>query len=98
MTLRELAIETFIDGCVGETVAAVDAAREAAAEPNPALAAILTKIADDESRHAALAWQIVAWCVRQDGSILDELHVEPSPAYDDVLREVVQPCLEALAA
>lgn len=94
MRLRDFAIETFVDGCVGETVAALDAAREA--EAQPALAAIFTKIADDEARHAALAWQIVAWCVKQDPSILDELHVENAPA--DVMREVVRPCLAALAA
>ena len=94
MTLRELAIETFVDGCVGEMVAALDAEREA--EATPALAGVLRQIAVDEARHAALAWQIVAWCVRQDSSILADLTVENAPA--DVMNEIVAPCLAALAA
>lgn len=95
MTLREVAIETFVDGCVGETVAAIEASREAEGAA-PALAAILRRIADDEAAHAALAWQIVAWCVRQDRTIIDELVVDNAPA--DVMRDVVGPCLAALAA
>jgi hypothetical protein len=94
MDLRAFAIETFVDGCVGETVAALEASREA--EAQPALSDIFQKIAGDEARHAALAWQIVAWCVKQDPSILDELQVENAPA--EVMREVVRPCLAALAA
>jgi hypothetical protein len=95
MSLRDFAIETFVDGCVGETVAAIEAAREAEVA-EPVLANVLTKIAADEARHAALAWQIVAWCVGQDASILDALHVENAPA--EVMREIVTPCLVALAA
>lgn len=96
MALRELAIETFVDGCVGETVAAYEAACEAEVEHDPAVAAVLAKIAEDEARHAELAWQIVAWCVAQDRSILAELYVEN--AREDVMCEVVAPCVAALAA
>lgn len=96
MTLRELAIETFVDGCVGETVAALEAAREAAAESNPVIADKLRAIANEEATHAALAWQIVAWCVRQDRTILDELYADN--ADPDVMREVIEPCVAALAA
>ncbi len=62
-TTREaLARETFADGCVNETIAALEA-RRAAAHAEPALAAVLAGIADDEERHAELAWRIVAWCL-----------------------------------
>jgi rubrerythrin len=96
MTLRELAIETFADGCVGETTAAYEAACEAEVEPDPEVRAVLAKISEDEARHAELAWQIVAWCVAQDRSIVNELYVEN--AREDVMREVVAPCVAALAA
>jgi hypothetical protein len=95
MTLHELAIETFVDGCIGETVAALEAEREAAEAP-PALAGMLRTIAAEEATHAALAWQIVAWCVQQDRSILDELYADNAPA--DVMREIIAPCVAALAA
>ena len=57
---------------------------------------MLEQLAEDEARHAELAWQIVAWCVRQDASILGDLTVENAPA--DVMNEIVAPCLAALAA
>jgi len=88
--LRALAIETFVDGCIGESGAALEAYEEAAA--NPRLASVLERIAEDETRHAELAWQIVQWCVQRDRAILDAL-VAPD---DDLGREVIAPCLEAL--
>ncbi len=54
---------TVLEGCVGETLAARQAneSREAATEP--AVRAALARIADDEARHAELAWQVVAWAL-----------------------------------
>jgi hypothetical protein len=121
MDLRAFAVETFIDGCIGETAAALEAERAAATCVDPAVAAILRTIATDEARHAELAWQIVAWCVRVDPSILDDIREasDAKPlidddgdlapygvlgsrarriAYDDVMRDVVAPCVAALAA
>jgi len=73
-TLAELAIETFLDGCIEETAAAVDASLAATKAEDPAVASTLRSIADDETRHAELAWAIVAWCVRVDPSIGPLLH------------------------
>jgi hypothetical protein len=86
MTLRELAIETFLDGCIGESRGAFEMSRE----PEP----IAQQIATDELRHAQLAWRIVSWCVRCDPSIA-ALLVAPD---DDLGREVIAPCIAALAA
>jgi len=121
--LRALALETFADGCVGETVAAHQAELAAAAARDPEVAAALAAIAEDEARHGALAWAIVAWCVRQGAVTVAELAalaaVEPvagaelpdelavhgvlgaraaERARRVVLRDVVEPCLAALAA
>lgn len=68
--LRELAFETFVDGCIAETAAAVEAERAAELAEDPAVAAALREIAADEARHAELAWAIVAWCVRTEGPAL----------------------------
>lgn len=54
---------TFREGCVGETVAAALAAEGARLARDPAAAAVLAAIAEDEARHAALAWRTVAWLV-----------------------------------
>ncbi len=70
--LAELAVETFLDACLGETVAAL-ALREAAAGAEELLiASLLDRIADDEERHAALAWRTVAWALREGGSPVRE--------------------------
>jgi hypothetical protein len=71
--LAELALETFVDGCIGETVAALEASRAAELARDPVVAAILRRIAADETRHAELAWAIVAWCVRAEPALLGEL-------------------------
>ncbi len=58
-------LETFVaalvhEGCVGETLGAAEA-RSLAEQAHPALASRLAAVADDETRHAALAWRTLAW-------------------------------------
>jgi hypothetical protein len=55
------------EGCVGETTAALLARRRAEGCANAEARASLARIADDEARHAALAWRFVAWGVAQGG-------------------------------
>jgi hypothetical protein len=59
-------ITTILEGCVGETVAAVEAAEALACAQDPAVCQVLSKIAEDEMRHAELAWQYVRWATWQD--------------------------------
>lgn len=56
-----LALETFVDGCVGETSAAREAAAALVRCEVPAVRAALERVASDERRHAELAWDILAW-------------------------------------
>ena len=58
---------TIREGCVGETVAALIAGRAAAAAVDPQARALLQTIAEDEARHASLAWRFVAWAVKVHG-------------------------------
>lgn len=67
MSLAELARESFIDGCLGEATAAAMARDELRSCTDSEVAAVLKVIARDEARHAKLAWQIVAWCLREGG-------------------------------
>ena len=66
--LVALACDTFREGCVGETIAALSAMRAARACRGPAVAAALATIAEDETRHAELAWATLAWAVRTGGA------------------------------
>jgi len=66
--LPALAASAVREGCVGETLAALVAAEQARAATDPAARAALLKIADDEARHAELAWQIVSWALSEGGA------------------------------
>jgi hypothetical protein len=55
------------EGCVGETVAAVEAAEAEARAGDPVVRRVLGAIASDESEHAELAWRFVAWALEAFG-------------------------------
>jgi hypothetical protein len=63
-----LALDTFVEGCVGETIAALVAERAGERTRDPAVRATLRVIAEDEARHAALAWRTIAWAVQAGGA------------------------------
>ncbi len=67
-SLLEIAVSTVEEGCIGETVAAVLAAEQLSRATDPAVRAALAQIAEDEARHAELAWRTAAWAVRAGGS------------------------------
>jgi hypothetical protein len=60
-TLEELAIDNAVEGCVRETYAALVATFQARRARDPEIARALVRIAADETRHAALAWDIARW-------------------------------------
>jgi hypothetical protein len=93
--LEAIAAATLVEGAIGETLAAVRAATEATTEEDPAVRRALRRIADDETRHAALAWRFVAWALQQDpqlrpvlARVLDGAAATIDP---DVARGLVRP-------
>lgn len=58
---------TIREGCVGETVAALEAAEAAAATRDATVRDVLASIAEDETRHALLAWRFVRWFAETAG-------------------------------
>jgi len=60
------------EGCVGETIAAHEAGQLAELCEVEALQRVLKQIAQDEQKHAELAWQFVTWALsRYDASVRD---------------------------
>lgn len=59
--------ETIVEGCIGETIAAYQAAVQAERARDPAVVAALASTIDDETRHAELAWRVVAWALQAFG-------------------------------
>jgi hypothetical protein len=68
--LVTIARESIVDGCLGEGLAADVAAHGATRATDPAIQTTLAMIAADESRHAELAWDIVAWCAAAGGAVV----------------------------
>lgn len=56
------------EGCVGETVAAVEAGEASARAMDPVVRQTLDMIAKDESQHAELAWRTVKWALTAFGA------------------------------
>jgi hypothetical protein len=68
VTAAAVAVSSFVDGCVGEAVAAVVLREAAAAAASPELRRLFESLAEDEERHAELAWSIAAWAVGVGGA------------------------------
>ncbi|HEX2875748.1 MAG TPA: ferritin-like domain-containing protein [Polyangiaceae bacterium] len=66
-SLREIVITAVREGCIGETVAAMEAAEALAHASDPAVRSTLARIVEDELSHAALAFRFVRWAVAHFG-------------------------------
>jgi hypothetical protein len=51
------------EGCIGETVAALEAAEAREHAIDPVVRAVLEQVAADETRHAELAWRTLRWAL-----------------------------------
>ncbi len=71
-TWIRVAVDTFVEGCVGETLAALVMSTVAAECPDPELRALLEAIAEDEERHAALAWRTLRAALGRGGAPVAE--------------------------
>ncbi len=79
---KELAVRTFIDGCIEETLGALLAQTSAERCEDPILREILANTAFDESQHAGLAWRTLAWILQNSedkAEILAEIRTIPLP-------------------
>jgi len=86
--LIEIVLNTIHEGCVGETVAAIEAREAAEHASDPALRELLLLISDDETRHAELAYRFLKWALSLGNAQLEQavrrelalLAAEPLPA------------------
>jgi hypothetical protein len=65
LSLEEIVRLTFLEGCVGETLAALEAEEARAVALDPHVCEALARIAVDERRHSELAWRFVAWALQR---------------------------------
>ena len=60
----------ILEGCIGETVAAVEAQEALAHATDPAVRNALARVTRDEARHAELAWRFVKWVMENGDATL----------------------------
>lgn len=89
--LAEVAVRTAREGCVGETLAALLAAEQYALAADPAVRAVLLVIAEDEARHAELAWATVGWAIHTGGH---DVRSAVADALSHAIHEVCDPAYE----
>ena len=70
MSLRDIVLLTIREGCIGETVAAIEAQEALEHTTDPALCELLQTISQDETRHAELAFRFVQWALSAGDSEL----------------------------
>ena len=80
------AVATCEDACVGETVACLTVRRSAEYSEDLTIRTTLRTIADDEERHAELAWRTLAWALRSGG---EEAHCGLAEAVTRLEREAL---------
>ena len=98
-TFDAFVVDTFLDGCLAETVSGIEIRARADDGDEVERAAVAT-IADEEERHAELAWRTLAWGVRAGGTsalrALERAMVEVDADASEIVRDVVLPCARAL--
>lgn len=89
-SLEQALIAAVIEGCVGETVAALELAAYAAEARTEALRSSLGNVAREESEHAALAWAFVAWGLCKAGSDAPSLRARLASAFEVACEEILR--------
>jgi hypothetical protein len=101
-TLAALARSTFVDACVGESVASAALAEASRTATDSVLGELLATMSGDEERHAELAWRIVAWALCTGGeevaSVLTEAKDQIADELASLAHEVTASPSSALRA
>jgi len=83
------AVSLATEGCIAETVSAMQLGLAASRATDPEIAALLSEIAEQELRHAELAWSALAWMLqRGDASLRAAVANAFTQAQDAVPRAV----------
>ncbi|WP_434042688.1 MULTISPECIES: ferritin-like domain-containing protein [Sorangium] len=81
-TLESAAASAVREGCVGETLAAMQAAEQRGRARDPEVCRVLDRIAADEAAHAELAWAFVRWAIARGG---EPVRAAVARAFDEAL-------------
>jgi hypothetical protein len=82
-TLQDVVRLVVREGCVGETVAALEARHALEGCTVPEVRAVLERIAHDESAHSDLAWRFLRWAIEVEPALIDSVIAECHSAAND---------------
>jgi len=89
-SLFAIALENAVEGCVRETFGALVGHHQALAAEHEELRVAMASIAEDETRHAALSWEVAAWLApRLSASELAEIQTAQRDAVEAMRREAL---------
>ena len=89
--LEAVALENATEGCVRETYAALVAHHQAIVATDDELRETMLAIAADETRHAALSWQVAAWAEdKLDADAADRVRAARSEAVRELRASLDQ--------
>jgi hypothetical protein len=90
------AVAAAIEGCIGETEAALLAEAQLAGAKDARVRRALARIARDEADHAALAWRFVAWAIDEGGERVrrEVARVFEMPRVDSESNADDTPCVD----
>ncbi|MEZ4409290.1 MAG: hypothetical protein R3A52_22890 [Polyangiales bacterium] len=95
--LEDLALENAVEGCVRETFGALVATWQSRHAADATAARAFAVVAEDESRHADLAWAVAEWVEsRLDASARERVSAARDAAVASLKRELCRPVPSAL--
>jgi hypothetical protein len=98
MSLADIIELVIVEGCIGETSAALEALEAAEAETDPVLRSAYARIAADEQRHAELAFRFVRWALEQEPAVVSQclaMALAGSPECE-AMTQIADPLLRAM--
>lgn len=90
-SLDEMVAALVKEGCVGETLGAAEARLIAEDVEDPVLASALRRVAEDEQRHAELAWRTLRWLLSVHGTPVRDIAMN---AASEAATEILAPGLQ----
>lgn len=86
---EEVALDNAVEGCVRETFGALCAGYQAEAAGDGAVRRLFATIAEDETRHAELSWDVAEWLeARLDVAARDRVRAARSRAIEDLAEAI----------
>jgi hypothetical protein len=89
--LASTLLTTFLEGCIGETLAALEARVALEQATDDAVRQALARIADDEWQHALLGWRFVQWALPRCAGVGRALREALNAALDAATPALPEP-------